>query len=146
MVHSIVSYSYLGADSPNSSRLCFRKLTGNDTYRNLTEKSVRQIISLPDPLPGLPGQCIDPSTGESDCSYVVSRNFTLNVIVMSMSFFVVQTWGGGSDSYFEYLVKYPRLTGTSDPIFINTWREAVDSSIETLRKVRNLVLWHYARF
>ncbi|KLO09026.1 glycoside hydrolase family 47 protein [Schizopora paradoxa] len=91
------------------------KFTGNDTYRNLTEKSVRHMIALPDPLPGLPGQCIDPSTGESDCAYV--------------------TWGGGSDSYFEYLVKYQRLTGMADQTFINTWRTAVDSSIKTLRKV-----------
>ncbi|KAL5522646.1 hypothetical protein ACEPAG_8664 [Sanghuangporus baumii] len=88
------------------------KFTGNDTYRNLTEKSVRHIISLEDPLPGLAAQCIDPSSGEFTCGYV--------------------TWGGGSDSYFEYLLKYPILSGTSDPIFIDTWRLAVDSSIKFL--------------
>ena len=43
-----------------------------------------------------------------------------------------KTWGGGSDSFFEYLVKYPRLTRTSDPTFINAWREAVDSSLKVL--------------
>ena len=49
--------------------------------------------------------------------------------------YLPQTWGGGSDSYFEYLLKYARLSGTSDPIFIDTWREAVDSSIKVLLKV-----------
>ncbi|EKM58119.1 glycoside hydrolase family 47 protein [Phanerochaete carnosa HHB-10118-sp] len=86
--------------------------TGNDTYRQLAEGSVRQIISLPDPLPGLAGQGIDPSTGETSDAYV--------------------TWGGGSDSYFEYLIKYPRLTNTNDTIFADTWATAVDSSIRTL--------------
>ncbi|GJE85507.1 glycoside hydrolase family 47 protein [Phanerochaete sordida] len=86
--------------------------TGNDTYRALAEGSVRQIISVPDPLPGLAGQGIDPSTGETSDAYV--------------------TWGGGSDSYFEYLIKYARLTNTNDPIFADTWATAVDSSIETL--------------
>lgn len=87
-------------------------LTGNDTYRELTEKSVRQIISLEDPLPGLAAQCIDPSSGQFTCSYV--------------------TWGGGSDSYFEYLLKYPIFIGTDDSTFIDTWRLAVDSSIKFL--------------
>ncbi|KAI5118171.1 hypothetical protein M0805_005793 [Coniferiporia weirii] len=91
------------------------KLTGNDTYRSLTEGSVRTIIGLSgDPLPGLAPQCIDPSSSQFDCSYI--------------------TWGGGSDSYFEYLLKYPILTGTTDPIFIDTWRLAVDSSIRFLKR------------
>ncbi|EJC99387.1 seven-hairpin glycosidase [Fomitiporia mediterranea MF3/22] len=88
------------------------KLTGNGTYRNLAEKSVRHIISLDDPLPGLAAQCIDPSSGQFDCGYV--------------------TWGGGSDSYFEYLIKYPLLIGTADPTFVDEWRLAVDSSIKYL--------------
>ncbi|TDL22866.1 seven-hairpin glycosidase [Rickenella mellea] len=90
------------------------KLTGNDTYRQLAEKSVRQIASLTDPLPGLAAQGIDPSTGQFVGGYV--------------------TWGGGSDSYFEYLIKYPRLTLTDDPIFVSTWKAAVDSSIRSLAR------------
>ncbi|KAI0346608.1 glycoside hydrolase family 47 protein [Trametopsis cervina] len=86
--------------------------TGNDTYRQLTEGSVRQIISVPDPLPGLPGQGIDPTTGQSTDAYV--------------------TWGGGTDSYLEYLIKYARITNTNDNIFADTWATAVDSSIRTL--------------
>ncbi|KAH8113846.1 seven-hairpin glycosidase [Phellopilus nigrolimitatus] len=90
------------------------RLTGNDTYRNLSEKSVLQMISLPDPLPGLAPQCIDPSTGQFDCAYI--------------------TWGGGSDSYFEYLLKYAMLTENANPIFLDTWRLAVDSSIRNLTR------------
>ncbi|EEB99813.1 hypothetical protein MPER_00410, partial [Moniliophthora perniciosa FA553] len=42
------------------------------------------------------------------------------------------TWGGGSDSYFEYLIKYARLTNTKDNFFADTWHLAVDSSIKFL--------------
>ncbi|KAI9067830.1 glycoside hydrolase family 47 protein [Trametes sanguinea] len=86
--------------------------TGNDTFRALAEGSVRQIASLPDPIPGFPAQGIDPSTGQSVGAYV--------------------TWGGGSDSYLEYLIKYARITNTKDPLFADTWHTAVDSSIHTL--------------
>lgn len=46
-----------------------------------------------------------------------------------------QTWGGGSDSYFEYLIKYARLSTTADNSFADTWLTAVDSSIEYLKRV-----------
>ena len=46
-----------------------------------------------------------------------------------------KTWGGGSDSYIEYLIKYARLTNTDDDFFTDTWVTAVDSSIKTLLKV-----------
>lgn len=46
-----------------------------------------------------------------------------------------QTWGGGSDSYIEYLIKYARLTNTNDNLFADTWATAVDSSIRTLLRV-----------
>ncbi|ETW77967.1 glycoside hydrolase family 47 protein [Heterobasidion irregulare TC 32-1] len=88
--------------------------TGNDTYRQLTENSVKRIAGNAAPLPGLPGQGIDPSSGDPVGAYV--------------------TWGGGSDSYFEYLIKYARLSNTDDDTFANTWRTAVDSSIKTLIK------------
>ncbi|KAJ7824748.1 glycoside hydrolase family 47 protein [Mycena olivaceomarginata] len=90
------------------------KHTNNATYGNLTSRSVKRIASLASPLPGLAAQGIDPTTGNAVGSYV--------------------TWGGGSDSYFEYLVKYARLTNTDDPVFIDTWKTAVDSSIRTLLK------------
>ncbi|KAH7931258.1 glycoside hydrolase family 47 protein [Leucogyrophana mollusca] len=89
------------------------KYTNNDTYRQLGEKPVLHIIGLPNPpLPGLPGQGLDPSTGKSTDTYV--------------------TWGGGSDSYFEYLIKYPRLTNTDDNTYTDAWLAAVDSSVREL--------------
>ncbi|KAF8068875.1 glycoside hydrolase family 47 protein [Lyophyllum atratum] len=86
--------------------------TKNQTYGNLGVKSLRHIANLPAPLPGLAAQGINPATGAFVGGYV--------------------TWGGGSDSYFEYLIKYARLSNTNDALFANTWLTAVDSSIKTL--------------
>ncbi|KAF7324310.1 alpha-1,2-Mannosidase [Mycena venus] len=90
------------------------KFTGNATYGDLTSKSVEHIANLPAPLPGLAAQLIDPTSGQFADANV--------------------TWGGGSDSYFEYLLKYARLTNTNNNIFIDTWKTAIDSSIKTLLK------------
>ena len=49
-----------------------------------------------------------------------------------------QTWGGGSDSYFEYLIKYARLTNTDDPLWTQEWATAVDSSIKVLASVSSV--------
>ncbi|EIW78379.1 glycoside hydrolase family 47 protein [Coniophora puteana RWD-64-598 SS2] len=86
--------------------------TGNDTYRQLAEKSVKYMMGLPTPVNGIPPQGIDPATGKSVGSYI--------------------TWGGGTDSYIEYLIKYPRLTNTDDQSYADTWLTAVDTSIQTL--------------
>ncbi|KAJ7064868.1 glycoside hydrolase family 47 protein [Mycena amicta] len=88
------------------------KYTHNATYANNTAKSVAHIANLAAPLPGLAAQGIDPTSGQFVGGYI--------------------TWGGGSDSYFEYLLKYARLTNTADSIFIDTWKTAVDSSIQNL--------------
>lgn len=88
------------------------QLTGNRTYGDLTSGSVREIIAAPDQFPGLPAQGIEPTNGQPVGSYI--------------------TWGGGSDSYFEYLIKYARMFPNSDPIFATTWLTAVDSSIKQL--------------
>lgn len=90
------------------------KYVGDDKYRQLAEKSVRHIAQGTTPLPGLPAQGIDPAGGTPIGGYV--------------------TWGGGSDSYFEYLIKYARLNNTADNLFADTWHTAVDSSITTLLK------------
>ncbi|KNZ78348.1 Mannosyl-oligosaccharide alpha-1,2-mannosidase 1B [Termitomyces sp. J132] len=84
------------------------KYTQNPKYRNLAERA-------PAPLPGLPAQGIDPATGKAVGGYV--------------------TWGGGSDSYFEYLIKYPRLFDDAEDFFVDSWRLAVDSSIKTLLQI-----------
>lgn len=52
-----------------------------------------------------------------------------------------QTWGGGSDSYFEYLIKYARLSNTTNESFANTWLIAVDSSIKYLKRVSFIHPW-----
>ncbi|KAJ7686657.1 glycoside hydrolase family 47 protein [Mycena rosella] len=106
------------------------KYTGNTTYADLTAKSVKHIANLASPLPGLAAQGIDPTSGNAVGSYV--------------------TWGGGSDSYFEYLIKYARLTNTDDPIYLDTWKArslrgtAVDSSIKTL--LRNSTVGNHLYF
>lgn len=46
-----------------------------------------------------------------------------------------QSWGGGSDSYFEYLIKWARLSNTDNNIFADAWAAAVDSSIQNLARV-----------
>jgi len=90
------------------------KYTGNATYGSLSENSVIAVAELADPLPGLAPQVIDPTTGQFADAYI--------------------TWRGGSDSYFEYLLKFARYTNNANPIFIDTWKTAVDSSIHTLLK------------
>jgi mannosyl-oligosaccharide alpha-1,2-mannosidase len=78
--------------------------------------SAKHIAQLPAPLPGLAAQSIYPVTGDFIDSYI--------------------TWGGGSDSYFEYLIKYARLTNTDDETFVYTWKTAVESTIKNLLFVR----------
>jgi mannosyl-oligosaccharide alpha-1,2-mannosidase len=98
------------------------KHTGNDTYRQLAEKSTQAVIKAPAPLPGLPAQGIN-VTGEPIGGYV--------------------TWGGGSDSYFEYLIKYARLSNTNDTSYVTAWKTAVDSSIKTLLKTSTVENYYY---
>ncbi|KAL0570076.1 hypothetical protein V5O48_011883, partial [Marasmius crinis-equi] len=85
------------------------KYTGNATYERLTVDSVRTIATNPAPLPALAPQGINPTNGKSIGNLI--------------------TWGGGSDSYLEYLIKYARLSNTNDDLFADTWATAVDSSI-----------------
>ncbi|KAL0567696.1 hypothetical protein V5O48_014299, partial [Marasmius crinis-equi] len=88
------------------------KYTGNATYERLTVDTVRAIANNPAPLPALAPKEIDPKTGRPVRSHI--------------------TWGGGSDSYFEYLIKYARLSNTNDNLFADAWATAVDSSIKFL--------------
>ncbi|CAE7072201.1 unnamed protein product [Rhizoctonia solani] len=83
--------------------------TGNAKYRELSEKAMRRIGLLPAPFPGLPVQMVDPETNKPNGTYV--------------------TWGAGSDSYFEYLIKYGRLTNNANTVWTKQWLTAVDSSI-----------------
>ncbi|KAF7366880.1 alpha-1,2-Mannosidase [Mycena sanguinolenta] len=101
------------------------KYTNNATYANLSSKAVKHIANLAAPLPGLAALGIDPGSGNFVGSYV--------------------TWGGGSDSYLEYLLKYARLTNTDEPIYIDTWKTAVDSSIKILLKASRNPPWGIIR-
>ncbi|KAM6497619.1 glycoside hydrolase family 47 protein [Amanita muscaria] len=89
------------------------RYTKNDTYINLALKSAEYIAKLPPPLPGLAPQCIDPTSGNFTCGY---------------------TWGGGSDSCYEYFAKYTRLFNPSSTLLMDTWFTGVDSSIKNLLK------------
>ncbi|KAJ8585390.1 glycoside hydrolase family 47 protein [Rhizopogon salebrosus TDB-379] len=99
------------------------KYSGNSTYQDLAEKSVQYMIDMSTPLPGMPAQGIDPKTGNSVGAYV--------------------TWGGGSDSYFEYLIKYARLTNTDDNSYANAWLTAVDTSMKMLLRTSTVGDWLY---
>ncbi|KAG2134864.1 glycoside hydrolase family 47 protein [Suillus clintonianus] len=99
------------------------KYTGNSTYQELVEKSVQHMIQMSTPLPGMPAQGINPKTGDSVGGYV--------------------TWGGGSDSYFEYLIKYARLTNTDDNSYADAWLTAVDTSMKTLLRASTVDNWLY---
>ncbi|EJD51249.1 glycoside hydrolase family 47 protein [Auricularia subglabra TFB-10046 SS5] len=89
--------------------------TGNSTYRELADKTMRLIATSEDTLlPGLAGQCINPTTSQFDCKRI--------------------TWGASSDSYFEYLIKYARFTNNEDKLWVNTWKTAIDSTRKHLIK------------
>ncbi|CAO1632351.1 unnamed protein product [Parajaminaea phylloscopi] len=88
------------------------KYSGNDTYRQYAVKAMRATInSSPLPFPGLNPQGISPRTGKPTDDYV--------------------TWGGGSDSFFEYELKYGQLTGSKET-YVPAWIQAVNSSIANL--------------
>ncbi|KAI5822730.1 glycoside hydrolase family 47 protein [Schizophyllum commune Tattone D] len=97
--------------------------TEDNTYAKLAEGSAKQIMNTAPPLPGLPAQGYDPSKNAFVGGYV--------------------TWGGGSDSYLEYLIKYARLTNTDDNSWADAWYTAVDSSIQHLLRRSTVGDWLY---
>ncbi|KDN43914.1 glycoside hydrolase family 47 protein [Tilletiaria anomala UBC 951] len=88
------------------------KYTGNDTYLSYARRSMAAIVKSPSVFPGLYGQGINPVTALPMDDYV--------------------TWGGGSDSFFEYLIKYAYLAGNSSSIFADAWIHSIQSSIKHL--------------
>ncbi|KAJ6533532.1 glycoside hydrolase [Mycena capillaripes] len=90
------------------------KLTGNSTYQTFAERGMSAIASNPSPpFPGLSPQQVFAS-GAPDG----------NVI----------SWDGGNDSYYEYLIKYFKMTANANPLWGKTWAAAIDSSIKQLLK------------
>ncbi|SAM81348.1 related to Mannosyl-oligosaccharide alpha-1,2-mannosidase precursor [Ustilago bromivora] len=88
------------------------KYTGDPTYLKLAKKTMKTIAESKGVFPGLFAQVYNPVTGQPTDDYV--------------------TWGGGSDSFFEYLIKYAYLIGDDKDVWIPTWVNSVASSIEYL--------------
>lgn len=88
------------------------RYTGNDTYRRLAEKAMDAIIDSEPVLPGLWAQEIWVDKAWAKGDYV--------------------SWGGGSDSFFEYLPKYPFLLGQDKHRYLEVYRKTVDSTIKHL--------------
>ncbi|KAH7096529.1 seven-hairpin glycosidase [Auriculariales sp. MPI-PUGE-AT-0066] len=100
--------------------------TGDTKYKTLAEKAMSAIASRTDTLlPGLAGQGVQPATGAFSNKYI--------------------SWGGASDSYFEYLIKYARQTNNANQLWVKTWRTAVDSTLRSLAKVHTLDSPRYIR-
>ncbi|KAH7104875.1 seven-hairpin glycosidase [Auriculariales sp. MPI-PUGE-AT-0066] len=96
--------------------------TGNDTYLRLTDKAFRALATLTDTLlPALPGGSLNAENAAPVDSHI--------------------TWGGGTDSYLEYLIKYARLSNNADMLWVNTWKTAVDSSLAHLAQRTETKNW-----
>lgn len=91
--------------------------TGNNTFRALADKTMKALMDLPDEFPGLPSWKIYPGNSSFAGDYI--------------------TWGGGVDSYFEYLLKYAILIDDRDPRYLEEWKKAVYSAIKHLLTVSN---------
>lgn len=88
------------------------ELTKNATYHNLADGGDAAIIAQPGVFPGLHPQNIDPATGLP----------TSNTV----------SWGGGSDSFYEYLIKYGQYTNGAAKNYTSAWVDALDSTLKHL--------------
>lgn len=88
------------------------KYTGISTYRYKARQSMMAIVNSKVQFPGLFPQVYSTATGQPADDYI--------------------TWGGGSDSFFEYLIKYGYMTGDDQSPWISTWVDSVSSSIKHL--------------
>lgn len=88
------------------------KYTGDRRYVTKARQSMLAIVNSKVQFPGLFPQVYTASTGQPADDYI--------------------TWGGGSDSFFEYLIKYGYLTGDDQSPWIPTWVNSIMSSIRHL--------------
>ncbi len=91
-------------------------LTGDPKYAKLAQKAESYLIKptgSPEAFPGLVGSSISTDTGE----FVNSRG----------------GWGGGSDSFYEYLIKMYLYDPKQFASYKDRWVLAVDSSIKNLK-------------
>ncbi|KAI9611312.1 hypothetical protein KEM48_004553 [Puccinia striiformis f. sp. tritici PST-130] len=89
--------------------------TRQPEYLQYATKAAQTVIKTPSALPGLPGLI-----------FGVKNQTILNDLA---------TWGSGTDSYLEYLLKFGMLIGNSGPSYYTTWKQAVQSSIKKLIQV-----------
>lgn len=90
-------------------------LTGNETYAQLSQKAESYLLNpqpkdIAEPFPGLLGSAISISTG----------NFTNSN----------GGWGGGTDSFYEYLIKMYLYDTSRFGAYKDRWVAAIDSSIK----------------
>ncbi|KAI8456681.1 glycoside hydrolase [Phakopsora pachyrhizi] len=109
----VISAAAAGTLMIEFDRLSF--YTKDNKYIKLAQKSQRTVMNAPSTLPGIPGLVFSVQNGS---------------VVNDLA-----SWGGGVDSYTEYLLKYGMLIENSDPTYIDAWKLAVKSSIENLIQV-----------
>ncbi|KAN0065905.1 hypothetical protein ACQY0O_001038 [Thecaphora frezii] len=88
------------------------KFSGDRKYLEHAERAMRAIINSDAVFPGLYAQNLRPSDALRTSDYV--------------------TFGGGSDSFYEYLIKYAYLIGDDTGPWIPTWIDSVKSGIKHL--------------
>jgi hypothetical protein len=92
-------------------------LTGNETYARLTQKAESYFLhplnpALGEPFPGLIGDTIDINTGK----FLTGSG----------------GWVGGSDSFYEYLIKMYLYDPVRFSSYKDRWVEAAESTIQNL--------------
>ncbi|KAH9463805.1 hypothetical protein Pst134EA_015886 [Puccinia striiformis f. sp. tritici] len=92
--------------------------TRDPKYLRHAAKAMQAIMSTPSTFPGLAG-----------FSLAVKSQAVKNDKA---------TWGGGADSYYEYLLKYGIISQNRDKSYLKTWKLAVESSKQHLLQVSPL--------
>lgn len=95
------------------------ELTGNATFRSLARRAEDALLKsqafTKALLPGLKGKDVDIRTGASRPSQI--------------------SWGGSSDSYYEYLLKMWVYDSSTSSAYKDSWLQAANSTIEHLASV-----------
>lgn len=89
--------------------------TQNPKYLRQAAKAMHAIMNTTSTFPGLAG-------------------FSLTVQSQQVKEDLA-TWGGGADSYYEYLLKYGIMSNNQDKSYLEAWKRAVKSSKEHLIQV-----------
>ncbi|OZJ02436.1 hypothetical protein BZG36_04468, partial [Bifiguratus adelaidae] len=84
------------------------QLTGDPIYAYTANEAINTIITMPYGIPGLKPMSLD-------ASKAVFQGDTV-------------TFGGGGDSYYEYLLKSWMLSGQTLPSLVESWQDAITSA------------------